>query len=244
MPPDTEGPRLRIVRASEPQPPPCAGSSRIDEQVPSLSDSLIAGLKLNSIGAAIVRSLVEDGTRLTITIPKGVTDTEALIALHTLSKQRSGRDLFSFDTLHRIDLWGFEHRQPLSHRRTYSVELFVESTAGRDAFEAERTLKRVRIEPGMRLEPGDPVEVALLLAAHVLRYKGETPAQHREIRTRCDQITLTYFRLREEILITDRSPETRHDHVLTAGSPTPIPPRDGLFNAVRSAFGWMGKRGA
>jgi hypothetical protein len=117
------------------------------------------------------------------------------------------------------------------------VELFVRATADRDAWEADRALSKVRIEAGMRLEPADPVEAALVLGAHVLFHRGETPAQYLDLRTASTEITLTYFLLRQEIMLTDRTPETRHESVFTAASPVPREPRWDLFGTIRRLIG-------
>jgi hypothetical protein len=101
----------------------------------------------------------------------------------------------------------------------------------------------VKIEPGMRLQPADPLETALVLGAHVLHHRGETPAQHLEIRTACDQITLTYFRLRQEIMLTERDPATRNDSVLMAASPIPCEPSRGILGVLKRLV-WRGRESA
>lgn len=197
----------------------------------------MAELKLARAGAEIVKSLFESENRSSITVPSGMTDQEALVGLNALSQQTHGRHLFSDATLLALDYWATVNREPLSHRRTYPVELFVEATAAHDAWEAYRALSKVRIEPGMHLQPADPMEAALVLGAHVLYHRGETPAQHLELRTGCERITLIYLRLRQEIMLTERDPATRHDSVLTAGSPIAREPSRGILGALKR-FMW------
>ena len=244
MPPDRGRPFLRVVGAPQalpqaPEEPSYEGTGPL-----STNHSPIARMRLANIGSKIVRSLVETDSRSAITLPNGVRDTEAALALHTLSQQQRGEQLFSFDALHLLDLWSKENRPPHSHRRTYAVELFHDSTCGKNAFGAERALGRMSIEPGMRLEPGDPVEVALVLGAHVIRHNGDTRAQHLELRTASPKITLSYLRVRGELIIKERDPQSRHDQLFTAASPAPRPPQVNLFDIVRGALGWIGKRGA
>jgi len=239
MQPDNGRPSFRVIAPPEaPLLTPHAGTRGI-----STNQALVARLRLANIGSEIVRSLAERGARSAITLPNGVRDTEALLALHTLNQRERGKELFSFEARHLLDLWATKNRPPHAHRRTYAAELFHESTSGKDAFEAERALGRISIEPGMRLEPGDPIEVAIVLGAHVIRHNGDTRAQHLVLRTASPKISFSYLRLREELISEECDPESRHDDILTAASPTPRPPQANLLDAVKGALGWIGKRG-
>lgn len=235
--PDPSRPVFRIVRDDSPAAKDPSLASVGDGISFSTAEELVSELKLARAGAEIVKSLVESETRSSITLPKGTTDREGLLALNALSEQTRGRYLFSEPSLFALEYWATENRAPCTHRRTYPVELFVQATADHDAWEANRALSQVRIEAGMRLAPADPVEAALVLGAHVLSRRGETPAQHLFLRTASTQITLTYFRLRQEIMLTDRDPETRHESVLTAASPVPREPRWGLLGTIRRLIG-------
>ena len=234
---DNARPVLRIVRDDSPaaQKPNVAPVG--DAISFSTAEKRVADLKLARAGAEIVKSLVESDTRSTITLPRDITDQEALLALNALSEQTRGRRLFSDPCLFALDYWASVNREPCTHRRTYPVELFVRATASHDAWEADRALSKVRIETGMRLQPADPVETALVLGAHALSHRGETPAQHFEIRTASTQITLIYLRLRQEIMLTERNPETRNESVLTAASPVPREPQWDLLGAIKRLLG-------
>ena len=235
--PDNSRPVLRIVRDDLPAAKEHAVAS-VDDAISFLTpETFVAELKLARAGAEIVKSLVEPGTRSSITLPRGITDSEALLALNALSEQTRGRRLFSEPCLFALDYWASVNREPCTHRRTYPVELFVRATASHDAWEADRALSKVRIETGMRLQPADPVETALVLGAHALSHRGETTTQHFEIRTASTQITLIYVRLRQEIMLTGRNPETRNESVLTAASPVPREPQWDLLGAIKRLLG-------
>jgi hypothetical protein len=234
--PDNSRPVLRIVGDDAPISIPDDPLSVNNSTSLSPAREIVAELKFARAGAEIVKSLVETETRSSITVPSGMTDQEALRALNSLSERTTGRHLFSDATLLALDSWATVNRPPLSHRRTYPIELFVEATAARDAWEAYRALSKVRVEPGIRLQPADPMEAALVFGAHVLYHRGETTAQHLELRTACEEITLTYFKLRREIMLSERDPATRHDTVLTAASPIAREPSRGILGSLMRFF--------
>lgn len=235
--PEHPRPALRVVRDGEE-----AASADSRFALPTSHD-LLADLKRARAGAEIVKSLIESETRSSITVPNGMTDYEALLALNALRQQITGKPLFSEASLLALDDWATVNREPLSHRRTYPVALFIKETAAHDAWEVSRALAKVKIEAGMRLQPADPLEAALVLGAHVLHHRGETPAQHLEIRTASDQITLTYFGLRQEIMLTERDPATRNDSVLMAASPIPCEPSRGMLGVLKRLV-WRTKESA
>ena len=237
------GPDLRIVRGDEVCDEPIREPSTDGAIAFPSTQGLVADLKRARAGAEIVKSLVESETRSSITVPNGMTDQDSLLALNALSEQTTGKPLFSQASLLALDYWATVHREPFSHRRTYPVALFIKATAAHDAWEVSRALAKVKLEPGMRLQPADPMEAALVLGAHILRQRGESPAQHLEIRTACEQITLSFFRLRQEIMLTERDPAMRHDSVLMAASPVPSEPSRGILGALKRLV-WRDKASA
>jgi hypothetical protein len=187
-------------------------------------------------GPAICNSLEEDGTRSSVRIPRGMTDIDALHALNAESLTRYGREIFSAESIRQLADWAENHHRRLSHLRTYSVELFVKKTAGRDAFKAERVLDKMRLEPGVKLAPADPVEVAIVLAAHVLRAKGETRANTLCIRTASSEMSFSYIEMSRMIHLVKRDAEVRNPNIVMAATAVPAPERSGLFKFAKTLF--------
>ena len=235
--------RRAVLRVAPGTTPP-AESAKVGSEggglVAPCSRALTEHLKLARRGGVIVTSLVEDEARSVVSIPKGTTDMEALLALNAVSLSRRGIEIFPPESLQRLSDWAAERRPPSCHGRTYSVVLFVEKTKMKDAWEADRILDRMRVEPGVKLIAADPVEAAIVLAAHVLRRNGETRARDLCIRTASCEIALNYVDSWKKIFIEKRDPEARHEGIVTAGTLRAAPTEPGWIVFAKSLLG-MGR---
>ena len=209
-----------------------------DTSIAVRMDVAIARFRPPNPGPAICNSLEGDGTRSSVRIPRGMTDIDALHALNAESVNRNGKEIFSSETLQQLGVWINKHRSPSTHLRTYSVVLFVDETADRDAFQAERVLDKMRLEPGVKLAPADPVEVAIVLGAHVLRARGETRANTLCIRTANSEMSFSYIGMRGMIHLETRDEEVRSQNIVMAATAVPAPERPGLFEFAKTLFGF------
>jgi hypothetical protein len=232
-------PVLRIAPGTEPI--EVQGKRAQADADPSISvrmDVATARFLRPNQGPAICNSLEEDGTRSSVRIPKGMTDIDALDALNAESLTRYRREIFCDESIRQLAVWAKNHQRGLSHLRTYSVVLFVDETANRDAFKAERVLDKMRLEPGIKLAPADPVEVAIVLAAHVLGATGETRANTLCIRTASSEMSFSYIETSRMIHLVKRDAEVRNPNIVMAATAVTAPERSGLFEFAKTLFGF------
>jgi len=94
-----------------------------------------------------------------------------------------------------------------------------------DAKEARLILSKMPAEEGMQLVPTDPLEGALVLAAHVLSHDGDLVANNYILRTASSAIELSYLHSLRQILVNPGDDTSRHECLLTAATSTPAPVR-------------------
>ena len=101
-----------------------------------------------------------------------------------------------------------------------------------NAKEARRALSRMPAEIGMQLVPTDPLEGALVLAAHIISHTGILVANNYILRTASSAIELSYLDFSGQILVNPGNDKSRHDFLLTAATSTPAPVREGWWKAL------------
>lgn len=185
--------------------------------------------RLKKQGAALLNSFKETEARSAIEIPRGLTDSQALEVFNVLSAERNGCAIFPAQSLERLKAWASDNNRTSAHRRTYSVALFVESTGLKNTVEARRALSKMPAEIGMQLVPTDPLEGALVLAAHVLSHNGNSVANNYILRTASSALDLSYLHLSRQILVNPGNDKSRHEHLLTAATSMPAPVRTGWW---------------
>ncbi len=231
-------PRLRVADGTEPVRDPNSQEGVVKKGVRScpqnapLSGLVTVNARLKKQGAALLNSFKETAARSAVEIPKGLTDSQALEVFNVLSAERNGRGIFPAKSLERLNAWASNNNRTCDHRRTYSVALFVENTGMKNAREARRALSKMPAEVGMQLVPTDPLEGALVLAAHVLSHNDNSVANNYILRTASSAIELSYVHWSRQILVNPGDDNSRHDLRLTAATSTPAPVREGWWKAL------------
>ena len=231
-------PRLRVAKGTESGPDARSEESVVKKglqtrpQTSPLSGLVTVNARLKKQGAGLLSSFNETQARSAVEIPKGLTDSEALEVFNVLSAERNGRAIFPAQSLERLKAWASDNNRTSDHRRTYSVALFVDNTKMMNAKEARRALSRMPAEIGMQLVPTDPLEGALVLAAHIISHNGNLVANNYILRTASSAIELSYLDFSGQILVNPGNDKSRHDFLLTAATSTPAPVREGWWKAL------------
>ena len=232
-------PRLRVAKGTESGPDARSEESVVKKGLQTRPQTApLSGLvtenaaRLKKQGAGLLSSFNETQARSAVEIPKGLTDSEALEVFNVLSAERNGRAIFPAQSLERLKAWASDNNRTSDHRRTYSVALFVDNTKMMNAKEARRALSRMPAEIGMQLVPTDPLEGALVLAAHIISHNGNLVANNYILRTASSAIELSYLDFSGQILVNPGNDKSRHDFLLTAATSTPAPVREGWWKAL------------
>ena len=232
-------PRLRVAKGTESGPDARSEESVVKKGLQTRPQTApLSGLvtenaaRLKKQGAGLLSSFNETQARSAVEIPKGLTDSEALEVFNVLSAERNGRAIFPAQSLERLKAWASDNNRTSDHRRTYSVALFVDNTKMMNAKEARRALSRMPAEIGMQLVSTDPLEGALVLAAHIISHNGNLVANNYILRTASSAIELSYLDFSGQILVNPGNDKSRHDFLLTAATSTPAPVREGWWKAL------------
>lgn len=231
-------PRLRVAKGTESVPDARSEESVVEQELQTrpqtspLSGLVTVNARLKKQGAAILRSFKETQDRSAVELPKGLTDSQALEVFNVLSAERNGCAIFPAQSLERLNAWAASNNHQCDHRRTYSVALFVENTGMKNAREARLALSRMPAEIGMQLVPTDPLEGALVLAAHIISHNGNLVANNYILRTASSAIELSYLDFSGHILVNPGDDKSRHECLLTAATSTPAPVREGWRKAL------------
>ena len=231
-------PRLWVAEGTESVPDPRSGKGGVEQelrtcaQTSPLSGLVTGNARLKKQGATLLNSFKETQARSAVEIPNGLTDSQALDVFNVLSAERNGCAIFPAQSLERLKAWASDNNRTSAHRRTYSVALFVDNTKMMNAKEASLALSKMPAGIGMQLVPTDPLEGALVLAAHVLSHNGNSVANNYILRTASSAIELSYLHLSRQILVNPGNDKSRHDFLLTAATSTPAPVREGWWKAL------------
>ena len=234
----SDRPRLWVAEGTESVPDPRSGKGGVEQelrtcaQTSPLSGLVTGNARLKKQGATLLNSFKETQARSAVEIPNGLTDSQALDVFNVLSAERNGCAIFPAQSLERLKAWASDNNRTSAHRRTYSVALFVDNTKMMNAKEASLALSKMPAGIGMQLVPTDPLEGALVLAAHVLSHNGNSVANNYILRTASSAIELSYLHLSRQILVNPGNDKSRHDFLLTAATSTPAPVREGWWKAL------------
>ena len=230
----SDRPRLWVAEGTDPR----SGKRGVEQERPTcaqtspLSRLATVNARFKKQGAALLNSFKETEARSAVEIPKGLTDSQALDVFNVLSAERNGCAIFSAKSLERLKAWASDNNRTCDYRRTYSVALFVDNTKMMNAKEARRALSKMPAEIGMQLVPTDPLEGALVLAAHVLSHNGNSVANNYILRTASSAIELSYLHWSRQILVNPGNDKSRHELLLTAATSMPAPVRTGWWKAL------------
>ena len=213
-------PRLRVAKGTESGP-----DARSEESV------VKKGLQTRPQTAPLSGLVTENAARLKKQ-GAGLLSSFNETVFNVLSAERNGRAIFPAQSLERLKAWASDNNRTSDHRRTYSVALFVDNTKMMNAKEARRALSRMPAEIGMQLVPTDPLEGALVLAAHIISHNGNSVANKYILRTASSAIELSYLDFSGQILVNPGDDKSRNECLLTAATSTPAPVREGWWKAL------------
>ena len=186
-PPPARAASLSVLRMRPSGGNPGSGSGLVDH-------------RLIHIGTLIEDSLTSLSRKgfstLRVTIPKGVSDIEALDALNTVARRKLGCEFIDPKNRRKFEAvasWS----EPNLERRDYSVILLVDGTENRDYHQSVKRLT------SCELTPADPLPTAIVLLASTIRGKGECFVADYTMRTSDADVSLSFVKMRQKLIVRD-----------------------------------------